>query len=117
MRPEMLKLIHSSHLGIEKCKRSVRDIIYWPGMSSQIHDTASACGNMYQRKNQKEPLISYSIPDRLWSRVGVDIFELQGKQYLVIVDYTGFVELDLLTHTTAKQVISLSFPAMKYLMS
>jgi len=38
MQPEMLKLIHSSHLGIEKCKRRARDILYWPGMSSQIEN-------------------------------------------------------------------------------
>ena len=108
MQPEMLKLIHCSHLGIEKCKRRARDIMYWPGMSSQIQDTVSACGtcNTYQRKNQKEALIPHSIPDRPWSKVGVDLFELQQKQYLVIVDYySGFVELDLLIHTTAKQVI------------
>ena len=78
-------------------------------MLSQIQDAVSTCAtcNMYQRKNQKEPLIPHSIPDHPWSKVGVDIFELQQKQYLVIVDYySGFVELDLLTHTTAKQVIN-----------
>ena len=109
MQPEMLKLIHSSHLGMEKCKRRARDILYWPGMSSQIQNVVSSCAicNMYQRKNQKEPLIPHPIPDRPWSKVGVDIFELQQKQYLVIVDYySGFVELDLLTHTTTKQVIN-----------
>ena len=109
VQPEMLKLIHSSHLGIEKCKRRARDILYWLGMSSQIQDAVSTCAtcNLYQRKNQKEPLIPHSIPDRPWSKVGVDIFELQQKQYLVIVDYySGFVEFDLLTHTTAKQVIN-----------
>ena len=109
MQPEMLKLIHSSHLGIEKCKRRARDILYWPGISSQIQDAVLTCAtcNMYQRKNQKEPLIPHSIPDRPWSKVGADIFELQQKQYLVIVDYySGFVELDLLTHTTSKQVIN-----------
>lgn len=63
--------------------------------------------NMYQRKNQKEPLIPHSILDWPWSKVGADIFELQQKQCLVIVDYySGFVEIDLLTNTTAKQVIN-----------
>ena len=72
-------------------------------MSSQIQDTVSACGtcNMYQRKNQMEPLIPHSIPDHPWSKVRV---ELRGKHYLVIGDYySGFVEIDLLT---AKQVIT-----------
>ena len=59
------------------------------------------------KENQKEPLIPHSVPDRPWSKVGVDIFELQRKQYLVIVDYySGFVEFDLLTHITTKQVVN-----------
>ena len=38
MRKEMLQIIHNSHLGIEKCKRRARDVLYWPGMSSEIED-------------------------------------------------------------------------------
>ena len=109
MQSEMLKLIHGSHLGITRSLSRARDILYWPGMSSQIQDVVSTCGicNTYQRKIQKEPLIPHSVPDRPWSKLGVDIFELQGKQYLVIVDYySGFDELDLLTHLTANQVIN-----------
>ena len=109
MQSEMLKLIHGFHLGIARSLSRAREILYWPGMSSQIQDVVLACGicNTYQRKNQKEPLIPHSVPDRPWSKLGVYIFELQGKQYLVIVDYySGFVELDLLTHLTANQVIN-----------
>ena len=36
LRPEMLKRIHESHLGIEKSKRRARDILYWPNMNGQI---------------------------------------------------------------------------------
>ena len=66
----------------------------------------------------------HSVPDRPWSKLGVDIFELQGQQYLVIVDnYSRFIEIDPLTHMTAKHVInqkslqvtaSLSFLVMEY---
>lgn len=31
MQPSMLKLIHSSHLGIDRRKRRARDIVFWPG--------------------------------------------------------------------------------------
>ena len=43
MQPEKLKFIHSSHLDIEKCKRRARDVLYWPGMSSQIENLISFC--------------------------------------------------------------------------
>ena len=50
----------------------------------------------------------HSVPDRPQSKLGVDIFKLQGQQYLVIVDYyySGFIEVDPLTHLTAKHVIN-----------
>jgi len=36
MRKEMLQRIHQGHMGIEKSKRRARDVLYWPGMNSQI---------------------------------------------------------------------------------
>ena len=71
MQPEMLKLIHSSHLGMEKCKRRARDILYWPGMSAQIEDFVSNCNvcSTYSRSNTKEPLLPHSVPLRPWSKV------------------------------------------------
>jgi len=40
---EMLCTIHSSHLGVEKCKRPARDVMLWPGMAVQIQDTVANC--------------------------------------------------------------------------
>ena len=97
MRIEMLKCIHSSHLGIEKCKRRARDVLFWPGMNSQIQDVVTNCNicNMYQKRNTKEPLLSHETPLRPWSRVGTDIFELNGQSYLTLVDYySGFIKVN-----------------------
>ena len=110
MQPEMLKLIHSSHLGIEKCKRRARDVLYWPGMSSQIENIVSYCPTCttYQRCNSREPLLPHSVPNRPWAKVAADIFEIQRKQFLVLVDYySGYVEVDELNSTTANHVITL----------
>ena len=81
----MLKLIHSLHLGIEKCKRQARDVLYWPRMSSQIENLISSCTTCatHQRRNQREPLLQHSVPDCPWAKVGADIFEIQKKQFLV----------------------------------
>ena len=109
MQSEMLKLIHSSHLGIAKSfKPSKRHFI----LARNVISNSRCCFSLwdlytYQSKNHKEPLIPHSVPDRPWYKLGIDIYELQGKQYVVIVDYySRFVELDLLTNTTAKQVIN-----------
>ena len=40
-KKQMLELIHESHQGIVKCKQLARDILFWPGMSSQIEEKMS----------------------------------------------------------------------------
>ena len=105
----MLCYIHSSHLGIEKCKQQARDVLFWPGMTSQIEDAVLNCQvcSTYQRSNTKEPMLPHKIPKRPWSQVGADFFLFNGKNYLILVDYYyGFIELNLLYTTTSQQVIT-----------
>ena len=80
MQREMLTLIHSSHLGVEKCKRRARDVLYWPRMNAEIEDAVSKCQvcSTYRKSNQREPLLSHPIPQRPWVRVGGDLFELNS---------------------------------------
>ncbi|GFT64391.1 transposon Tf2-6 polyprotein [Nephila pilipes] len=43
LRKYMLKLIHEAHFGIEKCEKRAREIMYWPGMNSDIETVVSEC--------------------------------------------------------------------------
>ena len=109
MRPEMLKLIHQGHFGIEKTKARARTAIYWPGMSNDIEDLISKCNtcNTYRNKNTKEPLMPHPIPERPWQKVGSDLFEHQGKSYLLVVDYfSKYIETSLLKDKTAATVVT-----------
>ena len=40
-----------------------------------------------------------------WKQVGVDLFELNKKEYLITVDYSNFCEVDRLTSTTSSAVV------------
>lgn len=43
----------------------------------------------------KKPVISNEIPKRSWERVGCDMFEFDGKDYLICADYfSDFFEID-----------------------
>ena len=43
MHPIMLQRTHQSHQGPEACVRQARDVIFWPGMASEIRQLASQC--------------------------------------------------------------------------
>ena len=43
MRPEMLRQIHKSHLGIAKCRRRAKEVLFWPGMSLDVEQMVTNC--------------------------------------------------------------------------
>ena len=105
----MLSRIHSSHLGIEKCKHRAQDVLFWPGMNQQIADMISKCRtcNTYRNAQTTEPLKSHEIPGRLWRKIAVNLFEHDKQDYLVMVDYhLKFFEISHLPNSRSKTVIN-----------
>ena len=72
MRKEILERIHDGHMGITKCRERANQSVWWPHVSKDIQDRVYTCGH---------------LPDRPFQKVGVDLCEFRGLQYLVIVDY------------------------------
>ncbi|CAB4026176.1 Transposon Ty3-G Gag-Pol poly [Paramuricea clavata] len=108
LRKEMLEKIHKSHQGADSSIRRAREALFWPGMSANIRQMSEACGicAQFQTEQPREPMKSHEIPKLPWSRISVDLFQLAGKNYLVMVDhYSDFIELDHLKNTTANSVI------------
>ncbi|XP_063441937.1 uncharacterized protein K02A2.6-like [Mytilus trossulus] len=108
LRTVMIKKIHSSHIGIEGCLRRARESLYWPGMNAEVKDYIQRCETCrtFERKQQKETLISHEIPSRPWSKVGIDLMTFQSKNYLVTIDYySNYWEVDYLEDTLALTVI------------
>ena len=105
---EILSRIHSSHLGAESCLRKDRDIVFWPGTSNEIKESAANCQIFvdFQARNPRQPLQTHEIPDRPWSRVAADLFSLRGKNHIVLVDYySNFLEVSELPDTSDGSVI------------
>ena len=112
LRPEDLSRIHRPHIGVEGCSRRARESVDWPGMSAVIRsceNSISQCEirRTYDISQQKETLHPREVPDRPWSKVAVDLFELNNRHYLVTVDYySNYWEVDRLEYsTTSKAVI------------
>lgn len=104
----MQRNIHEGHLGMEKCKRRAKVALYWPKMNSEIKDTVRTCGIClkYRNKQLKEPMW-VDEQERLtpWSKVGIDLFTLHGKNYVLLMDYySHYPEIALLKDTAASTV-------------
>ena len=109
LRTEMRKRLHAAHLGYDSMLRRARELLFWPGMAQDIKQTADSCEACQQMKpgNQRETLIQHSESPRPWVKIGTDLFECNGRAYLVTVDYhSSFIEVDYLTGTTANDVIT-----------
>ncbi|PFX23878.1 Uncharacterized protein K02A2.6 [Stylophora pistillata] len=81
--------IHEGHLGIERCKTRARECLIWPGITIEIADMISRCDMCIQarKKQQREPLMPLPPTTRAWSRVAYDLFQMNRRDYLLIVDY------------------------------
>ena len=108
LRSEMLNALHSTHTGIEGCLKRSRECLFWPGMSSDIKNLISTCEICltYSSANQQETLIQHDVPKRQWEKIGIDLFQFEGKDYLISVDYlSNFWEVDRLRDTSAVTII------------
>ena len=109
LRKTMLEKIHQSHLGMEKCKRRTRDIMFWPQMNEQIEAVVSKCETCqeYQMSNPKEPMVQAPIPSRPWQMVATDLFMWEQNNYMVVVDYySRYIEVAKLENTTSRTVVN-----------
>ena len=109
LRQDLLQRIHEGHLGVEKCKRRARDTVYWPGINKDIERMISRCETCQKHRNKqpKEPMVLADVTTAPWHKVGMDLFHLKGKDYLVVIDYySNFPEMALLANTSSSCVIT-----------
>ena len=74
----------------------------------QIEDMVANCSTCAKdRPEPKEPVMSTSLLSRPWERLAADLFELEGKVYLIVVDYySRWFELRRLKDQYSAGVIS-----------
>ena len=108
LRARMLELIHESHLGIVKCKQLARSSVFWPGINNQIEDVVARCQvcQNFRNKQHAEPMICHNIPTTPYQKVGIDLFQIQDRTFLLAVDYfSKFPEISEIQNTSSKTTI------------
>lgn len=89
LRMEMLKLLHEGHFGQTKTKLRAREVIYWPGINSDIERMIENCKicEKYRCANTKNYLMPHEISLLPFYKISADILDHGGKSYLCVVDY------------------------------
>lgn len=113
LRRYTLQTLHETHLGFNKLKLKVQELIYWPGLISDLKNLISSCATCakFQRAKVKEPLNSHEIFDLPFYKLATDIAEFEGTIYLVVVDYfSRWIEVERLRDKSASSVITVLKP-------
>ena len=89
LRTRVLEATHTGHQGETKCLLLARQSVFWPGISNDIRQMVkdSALCNRHQQAQPKLPAMQPDLPTRPWEKLGSDIFQFNGANYLIIVDY------------------------------
>ncbi|XP_038052823.1 uncharacterized protein K02A2.6-like [Patiria miniata] len=98
-------------MGIEKTRRLARESVYWPNINRHIDELVKACSYCQesQPKQQREPLEPHQVPSTPWTKLGTDLFEIHGDNYLLIVDYhSKYPVVHKLNSTTSAAVAGIT---------
>ena len=81
--------LHTAHAGVEKMRLMVKDTVYWNNMQSDLTEYINSCAQCqeFARSPWKPPSTPRELPQHAWDTVAADLLYVNGKTYLLIVDY------------------------------
>ena len=95
LHTEMIQLLHTGHLRLEKCLNRAKQSLYWPGLYEELKNLITNCMTCLKLSAQKPTCLSnrqyagHEIPVHPWSKLASNCFYFEGDSYLLIVDYTS----------------------------
>lgn len=107
-RNAILERLHAGHLGYEKCRMRAMESVWWPGIAGDLRAYIEGCTFCLEHRprQHREPLIVTTMPGGPWEEIAADLFEMEGKHYIVMVDYfSRFIEIKGLPDLSAKTTI------------
>ena len=89
LQMQILDQLHSNHMQIEKMWLHTTESIYLINMHAGTVCVVKQCAISleFKQMQSKEKALHYEIPWRLWEVVGTDVFIINSKFFLCIVDY------------------------------
>lgn len=108
LQPEVLKELHSTHIGITKMKQLARRYCIWKNIDKDIEKLVKSCQDCTSVKHSpaKAPLHHWDTPINNWDRIHIDYAgPFQGFYYLLVVDAKSrWVEIKVLQRAPNSEV-------------
>ena len=108
LREVILEKLHVAHCGITKTREAAKEIYYWPRMNEDIERFVGRCEKcieMLPSKKEEEALDREEAVEPM-SDLSLDLFEVKGRHYLVMVDrFSGFPWVKRMKTMTSIKVI------------
>ena len=81
----ILHQLHQFHQGITKAQLLVHVCIFWPSINKAIEEVVCQCEtcSQFQAQNAAAPLTPTPTPSLPWQMCAMDIFTLEGVNYLI----------------------------------
>ena len=110
LRAEVLATLHPGHQGVTNMWGRAATSVWWPGLYEDISRIRSQCWRCdtnahSQPKKPPVPLLRVDYP---FQQICSDYFSLEGKQYLVMVDwYSGWPSVYRAREANDKELVRL----------
>ncbi len=108
---KILKLVHVSHIGVNKTYDLCRSLYFWPGMLNDIKQMIAQCRpcSIHRPSLPKNPRVTNPPSDYMgppMCHVGLDLFDFGGQKHLICVDqWSGYPLFATLSSQTSAAVI------------
>ena len=88
LRDKVLSSLHSAHQSVSTMTSRVERDVFWPGMTSDIHDLRANCSacNKIAPSQPSLPPTAPVLPSYPFQCIAADYFQYAGHHYLVAVD-------------------------------
>ena len=88
-RERILHQLHQFHQGNMKSLLVVHECIFWPGVNKAIEEVVCQCETctQFQAWNAAAPLTPTPTPSCPWQMCTLDVFTLEGADYLICSDF------------------------------